>query len=244
MKLALVFTLLATSSIGNALASDMEMSIDGIAYEDVVEIPTNKLLLRPLDASPNDVNFYCSPTWAGAVIVIDDIAVALNPVANKAAKKNAALRIDGNRVDFVPTGSKKSPLKNEPDTVARLVSRADRDCKQKEEPKPEVTAKAEPRRTKQENVLNHIAEVMVIDEMCDRLEMNTVVISMAANYNGVSAKDLSSGGKYHDKLVSLIQRKRSEMMEIEVEEEMVCMSGDLLYGKSGVNVAGFLVPSY
>ena len=33
-------------------------------------------------------------------------------------------------------------------------------------------AKAKPRNTKQETVLNHIAEVMVIDELCGRLEIN------------------------------------------------------------------------
>ncbi len=142
MKKVLVVGVAACLAFAHAHAAGSEISIDGVAFEDVVEIPTNKLLLRPLDASPGDVNLYCSPTWAGSVIVIDDIAVALNSIANDAAKKNAALRINGSKVDLVLTGHMTSPLKNEPDTVARLVARANRDCQRKEEPKPE-TAEAE-----------------------------------------------------------------------------------------------------
>lgn len=244
MKRALIFILLATSSIGGIQAAETELSVDGVAYEDVIEIPTNKLLLRPLDVSPEDVNLYCSPTWAGSAIVIDGVAVALNPVANKAAKKKVTLRINGGKIDFVSTESKKSPLRNDPDTVARIIARADRDCQRKEEPQPKLVAKAETRNSKQENVLNHIAEVMVIDDLCDRLEVNLVLVSLAATYNGVDAKDISSGGKYHNKLVSLVREKKAEMLSIGAGEDVVCMSGDFLYGDSGMNVKGLLRPSY
>ena len=138
MKRALVFALFAASLGGGANAADAEISIDGIAYDDVVTISTNKLLLRPLDIHPDDAVLYCSASWEGSIIVIQSVAVALNSIANDAAKKNASLRVNGRKVDLVSKEHMTSPLKNEPDTVARLVTRADRDCQRKEEPKPEV----------------------------------------------------------------------------------------------------------
>ncbi|WP_242221726.1 hypothetical protein [Shinella zoogloeoides] len=244
MKSVLAVGIATCLAFGHAHAAGSEISIDGIAFEDVVEIPTNKLLLRPLGVSPDDVNLYCSPTWAGSIAVIEGVAIALNPIANKAAKKNSALRINGSRVDFVSTGAKRSPLKNEPDTVARLVARTDRDCVKNEKAAPEEAAKSPPLRTKQENVLNHIAEVMVIDELCDRLEINTVFVSLAATYNGVNAQDIASGGRYHDALVSLVRNKRTEMLQIGADEDLVCASGELLYGESGMNVKGLLISAY
>lgn len=96
-----------------------------------------------------------------------------------------------------------------------------------------IVAKAKPHNTKQENVLNHIAEGKVIDELCCRLEINTVFSSEAAANNAVSGKDIASGGKYHDKLVSFVRIKRAEMLGIGADEDLVCASGELLTGVSG-----------
>jgi hypothetical protein len=64
-------------------------------------------------------------------------------------------------------------------SMQRLADRAARQCGYPtesqqhiaREEKAVIAAKAKPRNTKQETVLNHIAEVMVIDERCGRLEI-------------------------------------------------------------------------
>ena len=86
-----------------------------------------------------------------------------------------------------------------------------------------IVAKAKPRNTKQETVLNHIAEVMVIDERCGRLEINEVFLSMSATCNGVSGNYIASGGKYHNKLASFVRIKRAEMLNIGANEDLVCV---------------------
>lgn len=94
-------------------------------------------------------------------------------------------------------------------------------------------------REEQDNVINHIAEVMAIEKLCPKLERNTFILSMAATMYGLTAKDIGPGGRYHKKLVGLIQDKQLALSAH--EEDIVCMTGIMLYGENGTNVEGLLV---
>lgn len=91
----------------------------------------------------------------------------------------------------------------------------------------------------QDNVIEHIAEVMAVESLCSELQRNSMLIAVAAQFHGIDASDIAAGGRYHNKLVSLIRKKTASMSDM--DEEIICLSGRFLYGEKGVNVKGLLI---
>lgn len=241
----------ATIDPYDVVVSTTTSSGDQNIIRDFESVQVAQFILGQIKVEHKDVNLLCSKRWPGVIAYYNQTFFTIN---ERAARDLAVgkLQLLGEAQEAVPFDSARSPFSADPKSVQRLSDRASRQCGHPteseqniaREKKAVIVAKAKPRNTKQENVLNHIAEVMVIDELCDRLEINTVFLSMAATYNGVSGRDIASGGKYHDKLVSLVRIKRSEMLNIGADEDLVCASGELLYGPSGINVKGLLTSSY
>ena len=85
-----------------------------------------------------------------------------------------------------------------------------------------------------ENVIKHIGQAMAIDTICDRYEINLALAVTIALANGI---DLAEA----DKDAVNAEAKRVIAALARQDRDMVCLSGQVLYGPAGQNVENLIV---
>lgn len=130
----------------SAHAADIDLSIPlkgkkTQSVNDFKSVPTTEMLFRPVTELFSSSSLYCSEGWLGSILHVGDVIIALDAHANEAAKKRTKAKVDGKLVSFIASDSAKSPLRQNPEVVARLVGRAEKDCFKVEEKKTTKTFK-------------------------------------------------------------------------------------------------------
>lgn len=85
-----------------------------------------------------------------------------------------------------------------------------------------------------ENVIKHIGQAMAIDVMCEQYEINLMLAVAIALANGI---DLAEA----DKEAVSAETKRVIATFAQRDRDIVCASGNFLYGPSGENVENLIV---
>lgn len=146
MKKILVVGLAMCLAIAHAHATDIDLAIPlkgkkTQSVSDFKSVPTTEMLFRPVTELFTTSSLYCSEGWLGSILHVGDLIIALDARANEAAKKRTKAKVDGKPVNFIASDSAKSPLRQNPEVVARLVGRSEKDCFKVEEKKPTKTFK-------------------------------------------------------------------------------------------------------
>lgn len=93
----------------------------------------------------------------------------------------------------------------------------------------------------QKNILDKIAESIVLSSLCPKLEVNETLAGFSVMYGKI---DLDQS-KYKNYLRNKIEQTRAGMERIKPEdgsspEDLYCMTAMFLYGPKGVNASGLL----
>ncbi len=88
----------------------------------------------------------------------------------------------------------------------------------------------------QRNVINHIGDITVIESKCPTLKVNEPWIGAALTLYKVDLKKT----KFANMLRERIKLTSAKMSDI--DSEIACASGIMLYGENGINVKKLLIP--
>lgn len=83
-----------------------------------------------------------------------------------------------------------------------------------------------------ENALNHIAQVIAVSQLCDKVTLNTTMIALLAARFGVDFE--------RDKIELATQIANQSKPWKAEPNEAICGAGVYLYGPNGQNVPGLL----
>ncbi|PWE56378.1 hypothetical protein DEM27_08230 [Metarhizobium album] len=122
-----------------AVCQELKLSVPGkgkktTEVHDFKLVPVTKLLMRPTDIEPDDVQLYCSPSWQGVVVAIGNRLIAIDQDAIASLKRKPKGEVNGKRTKLIDAKASESPLRDYPDTISKLAKRGDRECEVKETP--------------------------------------------------------------------------------------------------------------